>query len=125
MQSWQFAMTASCLNGYEMFFLQGRKEAFVGEAVGCTFGGWFYLVTEGGLSVVLPSISISSNFLPGLLDIRPIIGRGIGCQVRDTLEINESKQPCPPWKLDVLDRVLLYESPEEADRLCLENGENN
>jgi spatacsin len=117
----------SCLNGNEMFFLQGRKEAFVGEAVGCTFGGCFYLVTEGGLSVVLPSISISSNFLPvETIGYRqPIIGRGIGCQVRDTLEINESKQRCPPWKLEVLDRVLLYESPEEADRLCLENGENN
>ncbi|KAE7998209.1 hypothetical protein FH972_002775 [Carpinus fangiana] len=114
----------SCLNGHEMFFLQGRKEAFVGEAVGCTFGGCFYLVTEGGLSVVLPSISISSNFLPvETIGYRqPIIGRGIGCQVKDTLEINESKQRCPPWKLEVLDRVLLYESPEEADRLCLENG---
>lgn len=117
----------SCLNGYEMSFLHGRKEAFVGEAIGCTFGGCFYLVTEGGLSVVLPSISISSNFLPvETIGYRqPIIGRGIGCQVRDTLEINESKQPCPLWKLEVLDRVLLYESPEEADRLCLENGENN
>ncbi|KAK9998277.1 hypothetical protein SO802_017880 [Lithocarpus litseifolius] len=104
--------------------LMGIKEPFIGEAVGCTFQGSFYLVTENGLAVVLPSISVSSNFLP----IEPIgyqlpsISRGIKYQVRDILVTTESKQPWPLWKLEVLDRVLLYESTEVADCLCLENG---
>lgn len=117
----------SCLSGCEMLYLQGIKEVLIGEAVGCTFQGSFYLVTENGLSVVLPSISVSSNFLP----IEPIgyqlpsISRGIEYQVRDILETTESKQPWPLWKLEVLDRVLLYESTEVADCLCLENGKNS
>uniref|UniRef100_A0A2N9FSI1 Spatacsin C-terminal domain-containing protein n=1 Tax=Fagus sylvatica TaxID=28930 RepID=A0A2N9FSI1_FAGSY len=113
----------SCLSGCEMLYFQGIKEAFIGEAVGCTFQGSFYLVTEGGLSVVLPSISVSSNFLPieTIGYQQPSINTGIRYQVRDILEINESKQPWL-WKLEVLDRVLLYESTEGADCLCLENG---
>lgn len=117
----------SCLNGEKIFYSQWREEAFVGEAVGCTFQGCFYLVTEGGLSVVFPSVSVSSNFLPvEMVGCRQSgITKSIGYQARDSLEINESNQPWPLWKLEVLDRVLLYDSPEEADRLCLENGESN
>ncbi|KAM3708731.1 hypothetical protein ACJW31_02G119000 [Castanea mollissima] len=114
----------SYLSGCEMFYLQGIKEVLIGEAVGCTFQGSFYLVTENGLSVVLPSISVSSNFLPieTIGYQLPSISRGIEYQVRDILETTESKQPWPLWKLEVLDRVLLYESTEVADCLCLENG---
>ncbi|KAG6721774.1 hypothetical protein I3842_03G128800 [Carya illinoinensis] len=114
----------SCLNGNKMFCLQGRKEAFIGEAVGCTFQGCFYLVTEGGLSVVFPSISVSSNFIAvETIGYRQSsINTGIGYQIKDVLGIDESKQPWPLWKLEVLDRAFLNESPQEADRLCLENG---
>ena len=112
---------------YEMFIHKGRKEAFTGDAVGCTFQGYFYLVTESGLSVVLPSISVSSSFLPiECVGYRQwSISSDSGYQEKDNLEIRESKQPCSPWTVEVLDRVLLYDSVEEADRLCFENGEIN
>lgn len=111
----------------EMFLRLGRKEIPVGEAVGCTFQGCFYLVTEGGLSVVLPAISVSSSFLPieAIGYRQPCMNKDKGCHGNSTLGIEESKQPWSPWKVEILDRVLLYEGPEEADRLCLENGETN
>lgn len=112
--------------GCKKFYLQGKEECFIGEAVGCTFQGCIYLVTEGGLSVVLPSISVSSNFLPvEVIGCRQLcVNAGIGYQVKDIRETKESKQPWSPWNVEIMDRVLLYESAEEADRLCLENGEN-
>jgi spatacsin len=27
-----------------------------------------------------------------------------------------------PWQVEVIDRVILFEGPEVADHLCLENG---
>ncbi|GAY58688.1 hypothetical protein CUMW_188900 [Citrus unshiu] len=110
--------------GLETFSLKGRKESSVVEAVGCTFQGCFYLVTEGGLSVVLPAISVSPNFLPiETIGYRQAcINTGVGSQIKSNLEMEEFKQPWSPWKVEILDRVLLYEGPEEADRLCLENG---
>ncbi|KAK9272515.1 hypothetical protein L1049_002888 [Liquidambar formosana] len=114
-----------CLNsGCEMFNLQGGEETSVGEAVGCTFQGCFYLVTQGGLSVVLPSVSVSSNFLPieSIGYRHSSVSTGIGHQAGNSLEMKESNQLWSPWKIEVLDKVLLYEGPEEADHLCLENG---
>ncbi|KAK8673759.1 hypothetical protein V6N13_112074 [Hibiscus sabdariffa] len=112
-------------SGSKNFSLQGR-EVSIGEAVGCTFQGCFYLVTDGGLSVVLPSVSVSSNLLPietiGYQESR--IGTGIGCHAKNILGLEEPKMLWSPWKVEILDRVLLYEGPEEADRLCLENGWN-
>ncbi|GFY91163.1 hypothetical protein Acr_07g0013590 [Actinidia rufa] len=115
----------SAVNAERCFNLQGSKD-FVGDAIGCTFQGYFYLVTEGGLSVVLPSVSVSSNFLP-VEDIgypQSSISTGIGHQFGDLFEMEGLKQPWSPWKVEILDRVLLYEGPEEADRLCSENGMN-
>ncbi|XP_022741667.1 uncharacterized protein LOC111293165 isoform X2 [Durio zibethinus] len=114
-----------CLNsGSEKFSLQGREEASIGEAIGCTFQGCFYLVTDGGLSVVLPSVSVSSNFLPveTIGCQQPSISTGVGCQAESTLGLEEPKMFWSPWKVEILDRVLLYEGPDEADRLCLDNG---
>ncbi|KAA8530957.1 hypothetical protein F0562_005676 [Nyssa sinensis] len=113
----------SAVNDDRCINLQGL-EASVGEAVGCTFQGYFYLVTESGLSVVIPSVSVSSNFLP-IEDIgyrQPSISTGTGCLVENLLEMKTLKQHWSPWKVEVLDRVILYEGPEEADCLCLENG---
>ncbi|KAK8653527.1 hypothetical protein V6N13_127522 [Hibiscus sabdariffa] len=104
--------------------LQGREEVSIGEAIGCIFQGCFYLVTNGGLSVVLPSVSVSSNLLPIKTTAyqQPGIGTGIGCHAKNFLGLEEPKMLWSPWKVEILDRVLLYEGPEEADRLCLENG---
>lgn len=104
--------------------VQGRKEVSIGEAVGCSFQGYIYLVTKCGLSVFLPSVSVPSDFLP--LEIsghqQPSRNTGIGSQ----LEMSQLNQPylcsCSPWQVEILDRVLLFEGPEKADCVCLENG---
>ncbi|PRQ49064.1 putative spatacsin [Rosa chinensis] len=110
--------------GCKKVYLHGKEESFIDEAVGCTFQGCIYLVTVSGLSVVLPSIAVSSNFLPvEVIGCRQLcVNSGIGYQVKDIREAKESKQPWSPWNVEIMDRVILYESAEEADRLCLENG---
>lgn len=115
----------SCLKS-QMIFVDGRKKDIVGEAVGCTSKGSLYLVTNNGLSVVLPSVTVSSNSLPSesVARLQPGILLGTTNPVKD-LELKESKRPWSPWQVEVLDRVLLYESIDDADRLCSENGENN
>ncbi|KAI9108709.1 hypothetical protein K1719_020356 [Acacia pycnantha] len=86
-------------SGWDLYQLNGKEEIVIGEALGCAFQGCFYIVREDGLSVYLPSLSVKGN-----------------------VEMNEPIVRCCPWKIEILDRVLLYESTEEADRLCLENG---
>ncbi|KAH6833706.1 spatacsin carboxy-terminus protein [Perilla frutescens var. hirtella] len=94
------------------------------DAVGCNFSGLLYLVTNKGLSVVLPSISVPQNFYPVeaigycLLNCSSSIKYGAG----DLMGVGGTKKPMSPWKVEVLDRVLLYEGPEVAEKLCLENG---
>ncbi|PIN26879.1 hypothetical protein CDL12_00372 [Handroanthus impetiginosus] len=102
---------------------QGRG-TFSNEAVGCNFHGFLYLVTEEGLSVVLPSISVPSNFLPveTMGYCVPNCTSSLNCGVCSLVELEGIKKPWSPWKVEVLDRVLLYESPEVAEKLCLENG---
>lgn len=96
------------------------------EAVGCNFNGFLYLVTKKGLSVVLPSISVPQNLFPVeaigycLRNCSSSIKYGAG----DLMGGGETKKPVSPWKVEVLDRVLLYEGPEVAENLCLENGKN-
>ncbi|XP_028112522.1 uncharacterized protein LOC114310657 isoform X1 [Camellia sinensis] len=113
----------SAVNDDRCINIQGW-EAFVGEAVGCTFQGCLYLVTEGGVSVVLPSVSVSSNFLPveAIGYLQSSISMGAGHQFVNLFGVNVLKQPWSPWKVEILDRALLYEGPEEADQLCFENG---
>lgn len=114
----------NCLSKYRMLSPNKRKGGLVGDAIGCTLHGCFYLVTERGLSVVLPSVSVSSSFLHvESIAYRPWeIKSGLENPVKDNLEIKESEKSCEPWTIEVLDRVLLYESVEEAERLCSENG---
>eukprot|EP00257_Ricinus_communis_P021930 XP_015581513.1 uncharacterized protein LOC8264038 isoform X1 [Ricinus communis] len=102
----------------------GKEEASIGEAIGCTFQGCLYLVNEVGLSVVLPSISFSSNFIPvetiGYRQHNFHTVNGISSK-KELLKLRDQKSSSR-LESEVLDRVLLYEGPEEADRLCLENG---
>ncbi|XVF61790.1 hypothetical protein PTKIN_Ptkin08bG0158700 [Pterospermum kingtungense] len=116
-----------CLNsGSEKVSFLGREEASIGEALGCTSQGCFYLVTGGGLSVVLPSVSVPSSFLPveTIGYQQPSSTTGVGCQAKNILGLGleEPKILWSPWKVEILDRFLLYEGPEEADQICLENG---
>ncbi|KAK7358900.1 hypothetical protein VNO77_00841 [Canavalia gladiata] len=109
---------------YDVCHIDGKEKAIIGEAIGCTFQGCFYIVREGGLSVYIPSISVLSNFLPveyiGYRQSSKDIG--ISVQHKDNLEVKEPTKRFSPWKLEILDRVLLYEGTEEADQLCLKNG---
>ncbi|XP_042492983.1 uncharacterized protein LOC122072667 isoform X2 [Macadamia integrifolia] len=102
----------------------GMEDVFAGEAVGCSFQGCFYLVTRDGLSVVLPSISVSSNVLPmqNALYWRPSARSGSGYLTECFLTGKECKDHWLPWRVEILDRVLLYEGPVEADHMCVENG---
>ncbi|XP_017420472.1 uncharacterized protein LOC108330498 isoform X1 [Vigna angularis] len=106
----------------DVYHFDGKDVA--GEAIGCTFQGCFYIVREGGLSVHLPSISISPNFFPveyiGYRQSSKDIG--IPVLLNDNLEIKEPTKRFSPWKVEVLDRVLLYEGTEVAEQLCLKNG---
>ncbi|KAL2531339.1 hypothetical protein Adt_04690 [Abeliophyllum distichum] len=100
------------------------REASVKGAVGCNFHGFLYLVTEEGLSVVLPSLSVSSHFYPvEAIGYRlPSSTNSMKCQAGSLFETEGIKNIWAPWKVEILDKVLLYEGPEEADQLCLENG---
>ncbi|KAK4767669.1 hypothetical protein SAY86_015419 [Trapa natans] len=93
----------------EMFHLEESKLSSIGEVVGCSFRGCLYLVTQCGLSVVLPSVSSASyQFTHKSSRHRQFSGR-TAAGMKD-------------WEIQVLDRVILYEGPEVAEVLCLENG---
>ncbi|RZC55256.1 hypothetical protein C5167_014133 [Papaver somniferum] len=97
---------------------------FVGEALGCCFQGCLYLVTENGLFVVLPSVSVATtgNPVESVCYWRPSTFNCTADQSEKDFGTKKLKELWPPWKVEVLDRVLLYEGPEEADLLCLKNG---
>lgn len=101
--------------------IQGAEENFIGESVGCSFQGFLYLVTCSGLSVFLPSISITSNYptVEAIEYLQPLQTTVMGYQERDDLRAGESRFP---WQVEVIDRVILFEGPEVADHVCLENG---
>ena len=114
----------SYLNYDNRISVQGAEETFVGESVGCSFQGFLYLVTCSGLSVFLPSISVTSNYptVEAVEYLQPLQTTVMGCQGRDNLRTDESRIPL---QVEVLDRVILFEGPEAADRLCLENGKQH
>lgn len=101
--------------------IQGAEENFIGESVGCSFQGFLFLVTCDGLSVFLPSISITSNYptIEAIEYLQPFQTTVMGYRGRDDLAAGESRFP---WQVEVIDRVILFEGPEVADHLCLENG---
>lgn len=114
-----------CLNVVNRRFdLQSETNNDAGEAVGCIFQGCLYLVTRTTLSVVLPAVSVSSNFHPvDLTRYHPIKNsQGDAHNLQNSFILDNSKQLGSPWQVAVLDRILLYEGPGEADCLCLENG---
>lgn len=110
----------------DLNYIMPGWEASSHEAVGCNFNGYLYLVTEKGLSVVLPSISIPSNFFPveAIGYSLPNSSSSTKWEASDLMGVDGTKKPRSPWKVEVLDRVLLYEGPEVAEKLCLVNGEH-
>ncbi|XP_051127140.1 uncharacterized protein LOC127248696 isoform X2 [Andrographis paniculata] len=103
--------------------LQSRETSSI-EAVGCNFNGFLYLVTKKGFSVVLPSISVPTNIFPveAIGYWLPNCTARSWCSAGNLMEISGIDKHLSPWKVEVLDRVLLYEGHEAAEKLCWENG---
>jgi spatacsin len=95
-----------------------------GESAVCSFQGYVYLISQDGLSVVLPSVSTSS-FSSCIDDIQfwqPGFSGGSACNALNLTSVNRPETRWKTWQIEVLDRALLYEGPSLADRLCWENG---
>ncbi|XP_015160891.1 uncharacterized protein [Solanum tuberosum] len=111
------------INDDTSYNIQGW-DAIVDEAIGCSFQGCLYLVTKDGIAVVLPHLSLPSNFYPveAIGYRQSCYSAGSKYGVHKLHEFESKKRPFSPWKVEVLDKALLYEGPEVADKLCLENG---
>ncbi|KAH0685080.1 hypothetical protein KY289_022832 [Solanum tuberosum] len=111
------------INDDTSYNIQGW-DAIVDEAIGCSFQGCLYLVTKDGIAVVLPRLSLPSNFYPveAIGYRQSCYSAGSKYGVHKLHEFESKKRPFSPWKVEVLDKALLYEGPEVADKLCLENG---
>lgn len=101
-----------------------KDSTFTGECVLCSFQGYVYLITQDSLSVVLPSISVSSfsSHNNGIKFWQPTSAGGSACDALNLSSVNRPETRWKPWQIEVLDRALLYEGPAFADRLCWENG---
>ncbi|CAN6442246.1 unnamed protein product [Victoria cruziana] len=99
-----------------------KELSFNGQVIGCCFLGCLYLVTDGGLSVVLPSVSIPSDLtLESTRHWHPTVDSCCKRQEKDLLFVGGCKDQFRPWQMEVLDRTLVYEGPAEADYVCIEN----
>lgn len=110
--------------GLEDRRLPFKDSAFVGDSVVCSFQGYLYLITQYGLSVVLPPVSVSPFSSHGD-DVKfwlPGFTGGGTCSALNLLSADRSEISWKTWQIEVLDRALLYEGPALADRLCRENG---
>ncbi|XP_042376002.1 uncharacterized protein LOC121969810 isoform X2 [Zingiber officinale] len=96
----------------------------LGESLGCLFQGFLYLVTSHGLSVVLPSVSVSTALFPYLATRYSPPCDFASCNFDNTSIIATCKpnESLRPWQIEVLDRVVLFDGPREAEHVCLENG---
>ncbi|KAL9229664.1 hypothetical protein vseg_005107 [Gypsophila vaccaria] len=95
-----------------------------GDAIGCSFQGCLYVVTRNAISVVLPSVSLTSNFHPIHLMCGKALNTSEGAahNLLSCFSFIEKKPIVSPWQVAVLERVILYEGPDEADHLCLQNN---
>ncbi|KAJ1264321.1 hypothetical protein BS78_09G254700 [Paspalum vaginatum] len=101
-----------------------KHYAFAGDSIVCSCQGYLYLITQCGLSVVLPPVSISSFSSHGdaIKFWQPGFAGGGTCDALNLLSVDRSETIWKSWQIEVLDRALLYEGPALADRLCRENG---
>lgn len=114
-----------CLNLVNSTFdLQHDANVVDEEAVGCIFQGCLYLVTRSGVSIVLPAVSLSSNIhtVDSMSYRSTKYSEAAALNLEKSLMYDKSEQPGSGWQVAVIDRIILYEGPDEADRLCSENG---
>lgn len=100
-----------------------KGSSFAEDVIGCCFYGSLYLVTKDGLFIVLPSVSTSPNIMPAASSRhwQPNSHSVVNLQAEYLLVKNQPEE-LSPWKMNVLDRIILYEGPDEADNFCLGNG---
>ncbi|XP_044339092.1 uncharacterized protein [Triticum aestivum] len=98
--------------------------SFAGESAVCSFQGYLYLISQDNLSVVLPSVSVSSfsSRIDATQFWQPGFSGGSACNALNLLSVNRLRTRLEAWQIEVLDKALLYEGPSLADRLCWENG---
>ncbi|CAM8951081.1 unnamed protein product [Rhodiola kirilowii] len=100
----------------EFQLLKGSEGTTIDEFIGCISKGFFYLLTPDGLLVVIPKVSLSSSFLP----VKKMNSGQPSVNIDNQSQI--SKELWSRWKVEILDKVIIYECPKEADRVCLRNG---
>ncbi|KAG0476485.1 hypothetical protein HPP92_013326 [Vanilla planifolia] len=96
-------------------------DCYVGECIGFSFKGLLYVVTQEGLFVVLPSFSYSCNAL-SVESERSSTAECEKYELSGLLTINEPEGFWKPWQIEIFDRTLSFEGPEEAENICLLNG---
>lgn len=100
-----------------------RESNFLGKVIACCFQECIYLVTQDGLFVVLPLLLLSSNVFP--TKTRSGFNSRSASRQYDleySLCMEKSNNLWIPWQVEIIDRVILYEGPEQADSICLRNG---
>ena len=113
LQSAPLAYDDCLLSSWTSSFL---KEKSLGScARGCFFEGCLYVIMDEGLYVVLPSNPVSSG--------APLYTSFEYSQSKEALYAgDECRSFFRPWQIEILDRTLLYEGPDEADYFCLKTG---
>lgn len=103
---------------------KGSEGTNIDDAIGFVAQGYVYLLARDGLLVALPNLSFSSTFLPVEKINYGRLSVDVDIQSQNMkLVAGETPERWSQWKVEILDKVIIYECPKEADRLCLRNGE--
>lgn len=100
-----------------------KKDVFVGESIGFSFKGILYVVTQEGLFAILPSVSFPCivSSVESTRHWKP----STACskyEMNNLLAANKPHELWRPWQMEIFDKTLSFEGPEEAEAICLDNG---
>ncbi|PKA53792.1 hypothetical protein AXF42_Ash011271 [Apostasia shenzhenica] len=100
------------------------SEKDVEESIGFSFEGFLYILTQKGLFVILPSVSITRGTMSvhSTRHWQPSTAACSKYEIKGLLVVNEHQELWRPWQMEIFDRTLIYEGAEEAETICLENG---
>jgi len=103
-----------------------KGSSFAEDVIGCCFYGSLYLVSQDGLFIVLPSVSTSPDIMPAESSRywQPN-SHSLGNLQAEYLLVKNQSEELSPWQINVLDRIILFEGPDEADRFCLGRSEEH
>lgn len=103
-----------------------KQIIYTGDVLTFSSQGCLYIISVTALHVVLPPLASPPPRALGREGPWWLTGSGseMGASKWDCLLPTDSSRPgIQQWQTEVLDRCLVYDSPEEAERLCVENGE--